>query len=156
MSVEGRARAPLGRVWGLLASPACWPAWAPHMAHVERRTSEGEAVDAPGQVRTGDRLRISVSLLRLPLEVEIDEVDAPRSWSLRAATPLGTIGSTHQVQAEPDGITAVSVRLTFHGWPPLGRLVLSSYRPLAQFAVNRLLRLAAAEEDAAVEAQRRM
>ncbi len=139
------------RVWDLLAQPACWPAWAPQMRHVRELASPG----APGRVHVGQTLHIDSVAPGIGVDVEIMEVKAPHRWTMQARTPLGTVESTHEVAAGPEG-TVVTVTLRWLGRLPIGPIILAAYRPIATLALRRLLRLADAEEQGAAVNWQRM
>ncbi len=145
LTVSAHGPVDASRVWALLASPACWPAWAPQMRHVD----DLDATDgAPGRVRKGQRLRISTIVPRLAVDVRIVDVDEPTSWQMEATLPIGAVRSAHTVTAA-DGGTVVTVTLRWLGPRVAGPAVLLPYRPVALFALHRLLRLAGSEAQGA-------
>ena len=140
------------RVWALLATPACWPAWAPQMRHVD----DPDSVDgAPGRVREGQRLQISTVVPRLTVDVRIVDVDEPTSWEMEATLPIGAVRSSHTVAEGADG-TIGAVTLRWLGPRLAAPAVLLPYRPVALFALHRLLRLAGAEAQGAAVNRWRM
>jgi hypothetical protein len=148
------AAVPADRVWQLLATPACWPAWAPHMAHVTDRSG-----GAPGPVQVGQALRIHARVPGLVVPVEVTDVRDGVSWEMVAGTPIGRVGASHLVVDGGDR-TALTVTLTWLGpallGPALlGPALLGAYRPLAALSLRRLLQLAAAEARGAAVASRR-
>lgn len=121
------------------------------MAHVS-----DPAGGAAGQLREGQRLQIHSLVPRVDLEAWITEVQPPMSWTLRARLPvLGVVESSHLVSDQHPDVT-VTVTLRAHGPALVMRPLLTAYRPVATFAVHRLLRLAAAEEAGALTSRLRM
>ncbi len=144
-------RAPAERVWDLLAQPSCWPAWAPHMWHVER--ADGGAA---GPVEVGQALRIVSPVPRLGLSLTITAVEDGRSWTMEAELPvLGPVTSRHDLTVDGTD-TRVAVTLEWAAHPALAVPVLRAYTPLATLSLDRLLGLAAREADGADMADRRM
>lgn len=160
MTVTRVGAAPADRVWQLLATPACWPAWAPHMAHVtgeDRRT-------APGPVAVGQRLRIETVVPGVVVPVRVTDVEEGDSWTMVAELPVGEVRSSHRVVAGAGAgggeQTAVTVAMRWLGPAlpgpvPLGRLLLAPYHPVAALSVRRLLHLAASEAQGADVARHR-
>lgn len=141
ITVSAAGDAPAERVWGLLARPADWPAWAPHMWHVTGAGGEAPAAVAPGQ-----QLRLRFPLVEAAVSLEVTEVDPGRSWTMTAAVPLlGTVTSSHVVSSAAR-TTRVEVTVEASRGDPVTRLALHAYRPVAGLAVRRLLAIAGAEE----------
>lgn len=151
MRVRHEAPVDPERVWVLLSQPACWPAWAPHFSHVS--TPEG---DAPGPVTPGQALEIHTVVPRVSVDVGVTEVDPGRRWVMRA-TPLPgvTVESSHTLTHDR-GRAAVEVEVEVTGPGAWARPLLAAYRPLALYAVRRLLDLAAADEAGAAANAHRM
>ncbi|MEE8599627.1 hypothetical protein [Euzebya tangerina] len=161
MTVSAAGEVSADRLWTLLATPACWPAWAPHMRHVSRPAAAG----APAAVTVGQRLEIHTiaPLVRVP--VEVTAVEEGVSWVMAAHLPLGTIHSGHRIAAPDDaapddaardGAAEVTVTITWDGPALPGRVLLAAYRPVALLSVRRLLELAGSEQDGAKTAVQRL
>ena len=134
-----------------MAEPSCWPAWAPHMWHVE-----GADGGAAGPIEVGQALRIVSPLSRLGLPLTITAVDRGRSWTMEAHVPvLGPIASRHDLTADGSA-TRVAVTLEWSAPSMLAVPALVAYTPLAGWALDRLLDLAAAEARGADMADLRM
>lgn len=146
-----RAACPPARVWALLATPACWPAWAPHIAHV---TADGDP-HAPATVRPGQRLRLHPPVPGLAVAVTVTDVDPDVSWAMRADLPLGRMWADHVVTGGPSG-TTVALTLRWGGPVPVGAALLRAYRPLAGRALDRLVALAEGDEAGAAANRLRM
>lgn len=152
MSIRRSARAPADRVWQLMAQPACWPSWAPHMAHVS--DPAGGAAD---ELREGQRLQIHSLLPRVGVEARVTEVHPPVSWTMRARLPvLGVVESSHVLSIHDAPDVTLTVMLRAHGPAVVMRPLLTAYRPIATFAVHRLLHLATAEDAGARASRLRM
>ncbi len=122
-------------LWRWLATPALWPRWAPHI----RRTSTSAAVPTQA-VSPGDIVFIEgVGPTRVT--AKITRVDHPHRWDFRVDLPLGYhVEASHEVLRGP---VAVSVGMTLHGAVPgpVGRAMLTLYRPVAMLALRRLVAL---------------
>lgn len=128
---DGRAPADL---WRLLATPAAWPDWSPHI----RRASP--ASGAP-TVTVGDTLRID-GWGPLHVTTTITHVDPGSRWDFRVDLPAGhRLMATHEVLTAP---SAVQVRMALRGPAPrpLTMALLHAYRPMALLALHRLVMLA--------------
>ena len=119
--------APPERAWALLARPARWHEWAPHV-----RGAVG--LGAP-EVRSG-----AVGLVRLlgvvPVPARIVAKRAGRSWTWRVGPAL----MEHRVRELPGGRCEVAVDLSAPG--PLEPALAASYGPVIAVMVRRLARLA--------------
>lgn len=140
LTVSAEAVVPADRVWALLSSPVCWPAWAPHMRHVRGRDTAG----APGAVHTGQRLQIDTVAPFLRVPVTVTDVDESHSWTMRADLPLGHMISAHCITTDGNQ-TTVTVSMRWEGPALLAPVLLWPYKPVATLSIRRLLRLAAAE-----------
>lgn len=124
-------------VWTLLADPAQWATWAPHLGAVERTP------DRHGTLVPGEEL-----LVRGPASIgvraTVTRVDQGRRWDwrVRLPRPWALLG-VHEVR--DDGARRhVRVSMRIHG--PLAviadRTALLAYAPAADLAVRRLARIA--------------
>jgi uncharacterized protein YndB with AHSA1/START domain len=143
ITVRATGPAPAERVWDLLATPATWPSWAPHMSHVSGADArEG----APVRIHEGQHLRIHSLLPAVVVPVTVTAVDEGTSWTMQARLPLGSIRSGHTVTTGPGGgdhdMTIVTVSLRWSGPRLIGLPLLQAYRPIAALSLRRLLRLA--------------
>lgn len=111
-------------VWERYASPQRWATWSPQISRVET-AAQRIAVGAVGTVRGPLGTRITFV---------IDKVDeAARTWSWRVRIGPIALRLWHRVDARGDGSTT---SLRVHGPLP----VVLGYAPLAQLALNRLVR----------------
>ena len=143
ITVSAQGPAPADRVWGLLARPSDWPAWAPHMWHVS-----GPGDEAPTAVHEGQRLRLRFPLVDAAIPLEVTEVDAPHGWTMVASVPLlGRVASSHRIRTvgESGGGTVVEVTVAADRSDPVTAVALQAYRPVAAVALRRLLSLAGGE-----------
>lgn len=152
ITVGASGAASTQRVWDLLASPASWPAWAPHMAHV--RDADGSC-EAPSRVHVGQRLHVESILPRIGVEVAVIDVCEGESWTMRATLPVGELVSWHTVSEVMDA-TLVTIALRWTGPRLVGLTLLHAYRPVATYAVRRLLQLAETEAEGAATNRMRM
>lgn len=127
--------APPAVAWDLLARPAQWSRWAPHL-----RGAWGLA-GADGTVRPGARGAARL-LGVLPVPVTITEVEPGRSWSWRVG---GVVDMDHVVEAVGDGCR-VTITITAPGM--MEAALHATYGPLVQTLIGRLARIAA-QSDAA-------
>ncbi len=149
ITVSAQGPAPADRVWGLLARPSDWPAWAPHMWHVS-----GPGDEAPTAVHEGQRLRLRFPLVDAAIPLEVTEVDAPHGWTMAASVPLlGRVTSSHRIRPVGGAVgggasgerTVVEVTVAAERSDPLTAVALQAYRPVAAVALRRLLSLAGGE-----------
>lgn len=121
-------------LWRLLAAPAAWPDWSPH---IRRVTSASGAAT----VTVGDTMRID-GWGPVHVTAVITRVDPGSRWDFQVDLPAGHhVAATHEVLAAP---RAVQVRMALRGPapPPLAMALLHAYRPLAVLALRRLVTLA--------------
>jgi len=122
--------APPEAAWALLARPARWPEWAPHLGGAWRLGSP--------EVRTG-----AVGAARLvgvvPVPARIVAKRPGRSWTWRVG--LGTVEMVHRVEPRAGGgsLVAIDVRAP----KPLEAGLALTYGPVIQATLNRLARKAA-------------
>ena len=126
LTYEARSDAAPEDVWRLMARPALWPRWAPHI-----RGAWG--LGAP-EVQVGRRGL--VRLLGAPVvPARITEKRTGRLWAWK----VGPVTMTHRVSAAGGGSTmAVDISAP----PPLEAALRASYGPLVQVLVRRLGRVA--------------
>jgi hypothetical protein len=140
--VEARSDAPPEAAWALLATPAWWPAWAPHIT----RVSGDVGGPPPADLAVGQHLRIH-GPGPVAVRARITHLDPGRRWDFAVDLPgLWSIVNAHEV--EPDGTGArVVVRMRVEGplCGAISRTALTAYVPLAGYALRRLAWLA--EED---------
>jgi hypothetical protein len=111
--------------WERYAEPARWPTWAPQILGVQ--------VPEP-RLRAGLEGRVRGPLgLVLPFVVEsVDE--AARRWAWTVSAGPVRLHLLHWVSGGPDGGSTTGLRIR----GPLPLVV--AYAPLAQLAINRLVR----------------
>jgi hypothetical protein len=139
MVVGADSAATPAAVWALLAVPARWPAWSPHIRRADSH---------PGPVEVGDEVRVR-SYGPVAVRTRITRVDDGRRWDFRVLSVPSPwrLEAAHAVVARDAGSrVVVGMRLSGPGTPLLGIAFLNAYRPLAALAVRRLARLAAREE----------
>jgi hypothetical protein len=129
---EAPSAAPPEDAWRLLARPADWPRWAPHV-----RGAWG--LGAP-EVRKG-----AVGAARLlgviPVPARIVGKRDGRSWTWRVGA--GLVEMVHRVDARPGGGSTVAVDIIAPA--PLDRALAIAYGPVIERSLRRLAR--AAEQD---------
>ncbi len=145
-TVSASSAAPPEAAWALLATPAWWSAWAPHIRHVAG-SSKTEA--APADLAEGQELRIH-GPGPVAVRARITRVDPGARWDFAVDLPgPWRILNSHLVEPEGEGCR-VTVHMVLQG--PAGQLLtdtaLAAYAPLATYSVRRLARLA--ERDHAV------
>ncbi|HET9073087.1 MAG TPA: SRPBCC family protein [Solirubrobacteraceae bacterium] len=130
MIFETTSAAPPDAVWRLLAEPACWSAWAPHIRG-------GVGLGTP-EVQTG---RSGVALVGpwLPVPVTVTAKEDGHFWDWRT----GPVRVRHAVEAAPQGSI---VRLELHAPAPLERALGLTYGPVIAWVARRLARVAAQPE----------
>jgi hypothetical protein len=110
-------------VWPLLARPARWHEWAPHVRG-------GWGLGSP-EVEVG-RTGVVRALGLLPVPVRIESVEAGRSWRWRVA---GLVRMDHRVEPAADGST-VAIELSAPG--PLESALSAAYGPVIGWTLGRL------------------
>lgn len=137
--VRVRSRADAATVWPLLATPGRWPRWAPHVA---RAVVDGAPADV--HVQQGMRVRVHGHLPGVAVAAVVTLVEPGARWDFVADLPgPWSLSAAHAVRPAPGG-SAIATRLrpTGPGAALLGRAALTTYAPLARFALTRLARLA--------------
>jgi hypothetical protein len=153
-TVSADSTAPPDATWALLATPAWWHVWAPHI----RRVSDGtRGRAAPADLAIGQRLTIHGPAL-VSVQARITRVDPGRRWDFAVTLPgPWTIVNAHLVEPSGTG-SRVVVHMVVDG--PGGRLLsdtaLAAYVPLAAYSLRRLSRLAERDHAAATAALDRL
>jgi hypothetical protein len=126
-----RSPAPPDAVWALLAQPARWSEWAPHVRGAW-------SLGAP-EVRDGARGAMRL-LGVLPVPAAIVSKRTGREWTWRV--PAG-VRIVHRVEPYGPG-SLISIELEAPG--PLEPALAVAYGPLMQLLVRRLARVSAAPD----------
>jgi hypothetical protein len=122
-----RSSAPPSQAWKLIAEPARWHEWAPHV-----RGAWG--LGAP-EVQAG--ARGAVRLLGLmPVPAKIVDKQPGRSWTWR----VGPVEMVHRVDRRRGG-SSVAVDMSAPG--PLEPALRAAYGPVVRAVLRRLARVAA-------------
>jgi hypothetical protein len=152
--VSAWSSAPVEAAWALLATPAWWPAWAPHIRRVSDMDRRGAA---PADLVPGQHLLVH-GPPAVAVRAEITAVEPLRRWDFVVRLPgPWRARSTHLVEPE-DGGCRVTVHMALDGpaGAALTRTALAAYLPLAAIAVRRLARLAEVDHATAQAALRRL
>lgn len=116
--------------WALLARPALWPRWSPHVRGAWGLAGAGGWV-APGRAGAARLLGF------LPVPARILSVDEGRAWAWR----VGPVTMDHRVEVAPDGAgCVVAIELDAPG--PLAPAVAAAYGPVISLTLRRLARMA--------------
>ncbi len=123
---EAESTAPPRAVWALMARPAAWPAWAPHVRGAE---GLGEPEVEPGR-------RGHVRLLGfVPIPAEITAKEPGRSWTWR----VGPATLVHSVEPRGEGsLVAIDIAAP----RALEATLRLTYGPLVALLVRNLARTA--------------
>jgi len=114
------------QVWARYVHPSRWPQWSPQI----RRAELDDGTDRLTASSTG---RV-VGPLGLPVSFTVTDLnEADRHWSWQAGVGPIRVGLSHRVVAAATG-TRTELELTGPA------VVLIAYAPLAQFALQRLVR----------------
>ena len=119
--------APPERAWALMARPALWSQWAPHL--------RGAWGLGDPEVEVG-RLGAARLLGVVPVPARIVDKDQGRSWTWR----VGPAVLVHRVSARSGGGAVVAVDI--EAPRPVERVLATTYGPLVQVLVRRLARVA--------------
>ena len=119
------------RAWQLLARPADWPHWAPH---VRGAWHLGHPEVREGAVGAARLLGV------IPVPARVVRKRAGRSWTWRVG--LGLVEMVHRVEPRPDGGALVAVDVIAPG--PVERAFALAYGPLIERSLRRLARQAEA------------
>jgi hypothetical protein len=123
LTYETRTAAPAAAVWRLMAEPARWRRWAPHV--------RGAWGLGDPEVQVG-RLGL-VRLLGAPVvPARITRKRSGRMWVWK----VGPVELTHRVDPSPEGGSTVAVDIDAPA--SLERVLSASYGPLVQVLVRRL------------------
>jgi hypothetical protein len=128
VTVTQRVRARPETVWALLAEPARWSAWAPHLRGAEGLGTPEVAEGARGAARL---------LGVVPVPATIVGKEPGRSWTWR----VGPVTLAHRVDAAPGG---AMVRFDVSAPAPLERVLRVTYAPVIALVARNLARVAAA------------
>jgi hypothetical protein len=115
--------------WPLLARPARWPEWAPHLRGAWGLGSPEVREGAIGAARL---------LGALPVPARIVAKRAGRSWTWR----VGPVEMVHRVDPRPAGGCEVAIDLIAPG--PLEAALAAAYGPVIEATLRRLARRAEA------------
>lgn len=126
LSYEARSAAPPEVAWALVAQPARWHEWAPH---VRGACSLGEP-----EVRTGAR-GFARLLGVVPVPARVTAKRPGRAWTWR----VGPVELVHRVERRGRG-SLVAVDL--HAPAPLEAALRATYGPLVAVLVRNLARVA--------------
>ncbi len=125
ITFEERTRATTSAAWALMARPARWPEWAPHVGGA---WGLGEPEVEAG--RTGAARLFGV----LPVPARITAKTPGRDWTWQ----VGPVRMRHRVQP---GLVAIDLQAP----GPLEPAVATAYGPVIRWALRRLARRAAAQ-----------
>jgi uncharacterized protein YndB with AHSA1/START domain len=114
------------RVWRLLAEPAQWHRWAPHI-----RGGRGLG-DPEVQAGSSGTVRLWPAL---PVPVRITAKQPGHRWDWR----VGPVDMAHTVVGRDDG---AEIRLEISGAAPLERGIAVTYGPLVKVLLRNLARVA--------------
>jgi hypothetical protein len=127
------SRAPAEAAWPLIAEPARWHEWAPHV--------RGAVGLGSPEVQQG-RIGVVRLLGAVPVPAQIVHKRPGRSWAWR----VGPAVLVHAVRPREHGGCRVSVTLQAPG--PLEPLLVATYGPLVALLVRNLARVAASSSAA--------
>jgi hypothetical protein len=129
LTYQSKAEAPPAVAWSLVAEPARWHEWAPHIRGAWRLGTPEVQVGRRGLVR----------LLGAPVvPARITRKRAGRMWAWK----VGPVELTHRVAAR-DGGRGSTVAVDIEAPGPLETALKVTYGPLVQLLVDRLARVAA-------------
>ncbi len=114
--------------WALMARPALWSRWAPHLRGAWGLGSPEVEQGARGAARL---------LGVVPVPARIVDVSAPRSWTWR----VGPVTLKHRVYPDQGGGAVVAVDITAPA--PVEAALAVTYGPVVQLLVSNLARVAA-------------
>ena len=128
LTYEASCDAPAETAWPLMARPALWKSWAPHLRGA---WGLGDPEVEPGA-------RGAVRLLGVvPVPARILAKDPGRSWTWR----VGPATLMHRVEPAGEAGSVVAVDIT--AAPPVEAALAVTYGPLVQLLVRNLARTAA-------------
>jgi Polyketide cyclase / dehydrase and lipid transport len=126
LTYEARTRASADAVWPLLAEPARWSRWAPHLRGA---WGLGEPEVRPGALGAVRLLAV------VPVPARVTAKVPGRSWDWR----VGLVRFRHRVTPEPDGAL---VGVDIEAPSALEPLLRVSYGPIVAALVRNLARVA--------------
>ena len=132
---EAPTEAPPDVAWRLLARPAEWRRWSPH---VRGAWGLGEPEVEPGELGAARLLGV------VPIPARITGKRARRRWAWRVGMVVEMV---HRVEPRPDGGATVAVDVIAPA--ALERPLALAYGPLIDFSLRRLARAAEADFSAA-------
>ena len=127
---SSQSTAPAPATWSLLARPAAWPSWAPHL-----RGAWGLGTPEVRAGATGAARLLGV----FPVPARIVGKRAGRSWTWRVAP--GLVEMDHRVEPRAGGGSVVAIDLRAPA--PLEAALAAAYGPVIQATLDRLARVAA-------------
>ena len=126
---ESHCSAPPAVAWALIARPALWHRWAPHLRGAWGLGQPEVEVGARGAARL---------LGVVPVPARIASKEAGRSWVWRVG---GVVEMDHRVEPG-EGADRCMVAVTISAPAPLELALRASYGPLVALLVQRLARVA--------------
>ena len=127
LTYESTSAAPASAVWPLMAEPARWHRWAPHIRGALRLGTPEVQVGRRGLVR----------VLGVPLvPARITRKRAGRMWAWK----VGPVELTHRVEQRRGGGSAIAVDIAAPA--PVEAALAKTYGPLVRVLVRRLARVA--------------
>lgn len=114
------------RAWELLARPALWSRWAPHI-----RGARGLGAPEVRLGASGAALLLGI----VPIPARITAKEAGRSWTWR----VGPVELVHRVEPRPGGAT---VAIDIVAPAPVEQALRVTYAPLVRVLVGNLARVA--------------
>lgn len=123
--------------WALVAQPACWHKWAPHVRGAWGLGKPEVKLGARGAARL---------LGVVPIPARVTAKEAGRSWTWQ----VGPVAMVHAV--EPAG-TGAEVVVDLHANRVLESALAVSYGPLVGLLVRRLAAVASAAQPSRIGAQ---
>jgi hypothetical protein len=128
LSYSAKSSGSAERAWALMARPAMWSQWAPHLRGAWGLGSPEVEPGARGAARL---------LGVVPVPARIVEVSPPRSWTWR----VGPATLKHRVYPDQGGGSVVAVDITAPA--PVEAALAVTYGPVVQLLVKNLARVAA-------------
>ena len=123
LSYRAHSDAAPDRAWALLARPARWHEWAPHLRGAWGLGEPEVRVGARGAARL---------LGVVPVPAVVTAKEDGRSWTWR----VGAVEMVHRVEPRAGGGATVAIDLTAPG--PLEPALALTYGPLIDVSLNRL------------------
>ena len=123
-----RSAGPPAEAWALLARPARWPEWSPHVRGAWGLGAGEVRADARGAARL---------LGVVPIPVAVTRVDPPRAWTWR----VGPVEVGHEVRGLAGG--GCEVATTLRAPRALEPVLAATYGPVVARLMRHLARVAA-------------